>query len=388
MIEIPRAVLVADQIAAIAEFFSFGTNDLTQLTFGYSRDDAGKFLPIYVEKGILDADPFQTLDQSGTGQLVRPRHGKGQAGAQIPEGRYMRRTRRRSGLGGFLPRSGVGLRLLFSLPRSHRAPGGSPGGTCGEAPMSRIIAIANQKGGVGKTTTAVNLAASLAVAEQSTLLIDMDPQANATSGCGIEEPEVEKENIYHALLGHNPPEAVIRKTEISYLSVVPSHRDLAGAEVELVNMIAREQKLEGLLEELEDKYSYIIVDCPPSLGLLTINALTSADSVLIPIQCEYYALEGLGKLLNTIRLIQRHLNPKLQIAGVLLTMYDSRLRLARQVAAEVKSYFGNKVYKTAITRNVRLAEAPSHGQPILLYDIMSPGAQNYMRLAGEVINHG
>lgn len=250
------------------------------------------------------------------------------------------------------------------------------------------MAVANQKGGVGKTTTAVNLAACLAVAEQRTLLVDMDPQANASSGCGAAAKDVEDANIYHALLGHRPPAELVRKTEIPYLDLIPSHIDLTGAEVEMVNMIAREQKLDTILGEVRGEYDYVILDCPPSLGLLTVNALTAAESVLIPIQCEYYALEGLGKLLNTIRLIQRHLNRKLQIAGVLLTMFDSRLNLSRQVADEVRSYFGNKVYRTAITRNVRLAEAPGHGQPIVLYDIVSPGAQNYMSLAGEIIKNG
>ena len=252
----------------------------------------------------------------------------------------------------------------------------------------RTIAVANQKGGVGKTTTAVNLAACLAVAEKRTLLVDMDPQANATSGCGVDAREVESLNIYHALLGDKTAQEVVHETQIPHLSLMPSHINLTGAEVEMVSMLAREQKLESILAPIRADYDFVILDCPPSLGLLTLNSLTAADSVLIPIQCEYYALEGLGKLLNTIRLIQQHLNKKLQIAGVLLTMFDARLNLSRQVAEEVKSYFGTKVYKTAITRNIRLAEAPGHGQPIVLYDIVSPGAQNYMSLAGEIIRHG
>ena len=278
---------------------------------------------------------------------------------------------------------------MATLPAPETTAVAAPRGPGPTLKKPQIIAVANQKGGVGKTTTAVNLAACLAVAEEPTLLVDLDPQANATSGCGIDARDVEEGNIYHCLLGHKEANDVVQETEIPFLSVIPSHIDLTGAEVEMVNMIAREQKLESVVAAMDkEEYRYIIVDCPPSLGLLTLNALTAADSVLIPIQCEYYALEGLGKLLNTVRLIQRHLNKKLQIAGVLLTMFDSRLNLSRQVADEVRSYFGDKVYETAITRNVRLAEAPGHGQPIVLYDIVSPGAQNYMSLAGEIIRHG
>ncbi|MBI4530487.1 MAG: ParA family protein [Candidatus Latescibacteria bacterium] len=253
--------------------------------------------------------------------------------------------------------------------------------------MGTMIAIANQKGGVGKTTTAVNLAACLAVAEKQTLLIDIDPQANATSGYGIQADEIDG-SIYEVLLGERDITSILLPTEIPYLTIAPSHLRLTGAEVEMVNMIARERKLRLSVEPIRDHYQYIIVDCPPSLGLLTLNTLTASDSVLIPIQCEYYALEGLGKLLNSIRLVQRHLNPPLQIEGVLLTMYDHRLNLARQVAEETRQYFGDKVYKTMISRNVRLGEAPSFGKPIILYDILSTGAQNYISLAGEIIHNG
>ncbi|MBX6366227.1 MAG: ParA family protein [Gemmatimonadetes bacterium] len=251
--------------------------------------------------------------------------------------------------------------------------------------MSRVIAIANQKGGVGKTTTAINLGAGLAVAERRTLLIDMDPQGNATSGVGMDRGAVDA-SIYEVLVEGAPLDsATARAVHFPCLDVVPSSRDLVGAEVELVGRPERELMLRRALEPVRGAYDFVLVDCPPSLGLLTLNTLAAADAVLIPIQCEFYALEGLSQLLNTVRLVQRNLNPRLQIDGVLLTMYDHRLNLSRQVAEEAKEYFGNRVYRTAIPRNVRLAEAPSFGKPIVLYDVLSAGAQSYLSLAKEVV---
>jgi chromosome partitioning protein len=251
--------------------------------------------------------------------------------------------------------------------------------------MSRVIAIANQKGGVGKTTTAINLGASLAVAEKRTLVVDIDPQGNATSGLGVEQRE-SLPTVYDLLIGDkNVGDVVLKEVHFPFLDLIPSTRDLVGAEIELVAATHRERILRNALQPLRDRYDYILVDCPPSLGILTLNTLTAADSVLIPIQCEFYALEGLSQLLNTIRLVQRGLNPGLDIEGVLLTMYDRRLNLSKQVAAEAREYFGNNVYRTAIPRNVRLAEAPSFGQPIVLYDVLSQGAQAYLALAKEVL---
>src|SRR5438067_507615 len=251
--------------------------------------------------------------------------------------------------------------------------------------MSRVIAIANQKGGVGKTTTAVNVAASLATAERKTLLVDTDPQANSTSGVGIERDRI-RHSLYDALLDGRPlAEARFPHVHFPYLDVVPATQDLVGAELELVNLRSRETRMREALRDVRDDYAYIIIDCPPSLGLLTLNMLTAADSVIIPIQCEYYALEGLSQLLNTIKLVQRNFNPALAIEGVLLTMYDARLNLCKQVAEEAKEYFGARMFDVTIPRNVRLAEAPSFGKPIVLYDVQSIGAKSYLAVAQELI---
>ena len=253
---------------------------------------------------------------------------------------------------------------------------------------TKIIAISNQKGGVGKTTSAVNIAAFLAITETPTLLIDMDPQANASTGLGIEiTPKMQ--SIYDVLINNIKISKCIQNTDIKYLDILPSCPKLSGAEIELVSMFTRESILKEAINNVYGKYKYIIIDSPPSLGLLTINVFTAAQSLIIPIQCEYYALEGLSQLLNTVRLIQNNLNPKLEIEGVLITMYDSRLNLSNQVVNEVNQYFGSKVYKTYIKRNVKLGESPSFGKPIVLYNASSTGSQNYMNLVTEILNqHG
>ena len=250
--------------------------------------------------------------------------------------------------------------------------------------MARIICIANQKGGVGKTTTTVNLAASLGAAEKRTLIVDMDPQGNAGSGVGVDKGRL-RATVYDVLINGTDPAAIVARTGLPHLEIIPSNSELAGAELELVSVIGRELKLKEALAGLTASYDYIIIDCPPSLGLLTVNAMTAADSVLIPLQCEFYAMEGLSHILNTIRLIQKGLNPSLKIEGILLTMFDARNNLSRQVSEEIRSHFPKETFNTVIPRNVRLSEAPSHGKPIIFYDIASRGAAAYLELAREII---
>lgn len=250
--------------------------------------------------------------------------------------------------------------------------------------MSKIIAIANQKGGVGKTTTAINLAASLAVLEYKVLLVDADPQANSTSGVGF-DPRNVKTSIYECIIGEAEPADIILHTETPNLDLLPAHIDLVGAEIEMINLPNREMMVKLVMNKLKNDYDFIIIDCSPSLGLITVNCLTAADSVLIPIQCEYFALEGLGKLLNTIKIVQSRLNPDLDMEGLLLTMYDQRLRLANQVVEEVKMHFQQLVFDTVITRNTKLGEAPSHGKTIIMHDASSKGANNYLNLAREIL---
>ena len=250
--------------------------------------------------------------------------------------------------------------------------------------MGKVIALANQKGGVGKTTTAINLAASLAVLEQKILLVDADPQANATSGIGFDTRNI-KTSIYECLIDDVPPANIILNSEIEGLDLIPSSIDLVGAEIEMLNLPKREYLLKKVIDKVKDNYDFILIDCSPSLGLITVNALTAADAVMIPVQCEYFALEGLGKLLNTIKIIQNRLNPDLEIEGFLLTMYDSRLRLSNQVVDEVKKHFQQMVFETIIQRNIKLGEAPSFGKPAILYDADSKGTLNHLNLARELM---
>jgi chromosome partitioning protein len=254
--------------------------------------------------------------------------------------------------------------------------------------MRKIICIANQKGGVGKTTTVINLAASLAAAEKKTLLIDCDSQGNASSGMGIDKDIISKKNLYHSLIGKVLLKEVIVRTQLPFLDVVPANQDLIGIEVEFVALEDREKKLRILLKNLDAAYDFIIIDCPPSLGFLTVNALVASDYLVIPLQCEYFAMEGLGYLLNTVRLVKARLNPSLALGGILLTMFDTRNTLSHRVSEDVKKHFGQKVFKTIIHRNVRLSESPSHGLPIILYDIKSRGAVSYMELAQEILTNG